>query len=250
MPAKIEILEGFCRGEKPTLSVVNANAVKPPPRLGADGQALWNRLACAYDFSDECGRELLAQICEAARTIRNLSDEIEDNGALLRSRNGAFKRNRVHRDMLAARAFIVRTMLRLGCLTAKWCYDSKAHNYRRARCRQSDGWLNVRPTGFSAHETDCKLQSASPNRSGEYRTQFECRGEGLIWTAYYWIGLDARDQRRLFLNETDSTFTKTEPVPSRHSRCRLDRRDLREDRQVQGNPNSSGRIIFQPFATS
>ena len=77
-------------------------------------------------------------------------------------------------------------------ILGEWCYDRKAHNYRRARCRQSDGWLNVRPTGFSAHETDCKLQSASPNRSGEYRTQFECRGEGLIWTAYYWIGLDAR----------------------------------------------------------
>jgi hypothetical protein len=40
------------------------------------------------------------------------------------------------------------------------------------------------------------------------------RGEGMIWTAYYWIGLDARDPRRLFLNETDSTFTKTEPDPS------------------------------------
>lgn len=95
----------------------------------------------------------------------------------------------------------------------EWCFDTKTQTYRRARCRQSDGWLNVRPEGFSAHETDCKLRSASPNRRGKYRTQFECRGEGLVWTAYYWIGLDVRDPRYLFVNETDSTFTKTEPDP-------------------------------------
>jgi hypothetical protein len=127
------------------------------------------------------------------------------------------------RKMLAAAALVA---LMIGTANAEpktklpkaflgeWCFDTKTETYRRARCRQSDGWLNVRPGGFSAHETDCTLQSASPNRSGEYRTQFECRGEGMIWTTYYWIGLDARDPRRLFLNETDSTFTKTEPDPS------------------------------------
>ena len=36
----------------------------------------------------------------------------------------------------------------------------------------------------------------------------------MIWTAYYWIGLDARDRDRLFMDETDSTFTKTEYEPS------------------------------------
>jgi hypothetical protein len=96
----------------------------------------------------------------------------------------------------------------------EWCFDTKTETYRRASCRQSDGWLDVRPAGLSAHETVCTLQSASPDRSGEYRTQYECRGEGLIWTAYYWIGLDARDPHRLFLNETDSTFTKSESDPS------------------------------------
>jgi len=127
------------------------------------------------------------------------------------------------RNMLAAAGLVA---LMIGTANAEpktklpkaflgeWCFDAKTETYRRARCRQSDRWLNVRPAGFSAHETDCTLQSASPNRSGEYRTQFECRGEGMIWTAYYWIGLDARDPRRLFLNETDSTFTKTEPDPS------------------------------------
>jgi hypothetical protein len=127
------------------------------------------------------------------------------------------------RNMLAAAGLVA---LMIGTANAEpktklpkaflgeWCFDAKTETYRRARCRQSDRWLNVRSAGFSAHETDCTLQSASPNRSGEYRTQFECRGEGMIWTAYYWIGLDARDPRRLFLNETDSTFTKTEPDPS------------------------------------
>ena len=39
----------------------------------------------------------------------------------------------------------------------EWCYESEAHNYRRARCRDSDGWLNVRPKSFSGHEMDCKI---------------------------------------------------------------------------------------------
>ena len=91
----------------------------------------------------------------------------------------------------------------------EWCVANASESgiYHRVRCRQSDGWLNVRANGFSAHEMDCTLQSASPNRSGEYRAQFTCRGTGETWTAYYWIGLDAHNHRHLFLNETDATFT-------------------------------------------
>ena len=91
----------------------------------------------------------------------------------------------------------------------EWCFRAETGTYHRERCRENDGWMNVRPTGFSAHEMACTLQGASPNRSGEYRARFKCQGEGTRWTAYYWIGLDARDLRHMFMDETDSTFTKT-----------------------------------------
>src|SRR6266567_1469241 len=104
--------------------------------------------------------------------------------------------------MTAVNTVLAAALICASTASANAAFEAKPPlKFQRARCRQSDGWLNVRPEGFSAHETDCKLQSASPNRSGEYRTQFKCRGEGMIWTAYYWIGLDARDPRRLFLNE-------------------------------------------------
>jgi len=95
-------------------------------------------------------------------------------------------------------------------LLGEWCFDTQAKNFRRESCRSSaDHWLSIQRTGFTRHEMRCKLQSASSNRTGQYRTQFKCDDEAGGFTVYYWIGLDAGDQSRLFLDETDSTFTAT-----------------------------------------
>jgi hypothetical protein len=59
---------GIWAMKKPRLTLVKSNTsdIEPPRPLNVEGRALWNRFAATYDFSDEAGRELLAQIAEAA----------------------------------------------------------------------------------------------------------------------------------------------------------------------------------------
>jgi hypothetical protein len=93
-------------------------------------------------------------------------------------------------------------------LQGEWCYDAVAENYRRTKCESPDIWLSIKPSKLFAHEMHCALLSASSNRSGEYRVAARYRTNGEAYTIYYWIG---RIDDRLFVHETDSTFTKNPP---------------------------------------
>src|SRR6516165_10713092 len=101
--------------KKPRLSLFEpgAAAAEPPASLGVDGRAFWTRLLAASYFADLSGQEFLAQMASTMDTIALLQDEIDRNGAVLRTRDG-YKANPATKDLLAARAFLVRTMLRLG----------------------------------------------------------------------------------------------------------------------------------------
>ena len=100
-----------------TLAAPVATALSPPgtsPRpLGCHGAALWNAITSSYDISDEGGREILAQACAALDRAEALRAQIDADGEILRTKAGL----RDHpglRHELASRAFITRSLARLG----------------------------------------------------------------------------------------------------------------------------------------
>jgi hypothetical protein len=100
---------------KPPFSIVSGETttISPPRPLGAPGRALWDRVQREYAIRDVGGLEILAQICAAQDRLEGLGEQITADGALLRTRSG-FKANPLLRDETALRAFIVRTIERLG----------------------------------------------------------------------------------------------------------------------------------------
>jgi hypothetical protein len=100
---------------KPPFSIVSGEttSISPPRPLGQQGRALWDRVQREYRLEDVGGIEILAQICGAEDRLEALREQINQDGALLRTRNG-FKANPLLRDETALRAFIVRSIERLG----------------------------------------------------------------------------------------------------------------------------------------
>ena len=100
---------------KSPLSIVSdePNGISPPRPLGPHGKALWDRVQREYQITDTGGVEILAQICAAEDRVETLHEQIDADGAIIRTRNG-FKANPLLRDETALRAFIVRTIERLG----------------------------------------------------------------------------------------------------------------------------------------
>jgi hypothetical protein len=105
------------RGEKPTLTVVEPGlppVAKPPRKLGKHGLAAWNRVQSEYAITDSGGIELLAQACAAVDRAEALAEQIAADGEIVHTRAGLPKAHPALKDELAARAFVVRTLERLG----------------------------------------------------------------------------------------------------------------------------------------
>ena len=101
--------------DSPSLTVINptATASSPPRKLGQHGLALWNAVQTAYRIDDVGGIELLAQACAASDRVEALAERINLDGEVVHTRNGP-KGHPALRDELQGRAFIVRTLERLG----------------------------------------------------------------------------------------------------------------------------------------
>jgi P27 family predicted phage terminase small subunit len=100
----------------PPLSIVSGETVgvSPPRKLEAYGTALWNRVQAEYGIADTGGIELLAQACAALDRAESLAEAIARDGPVIYTRNGAPKSHPAVKDELALRAFITRTLERLG----------------------------------------------------------------------------------------------------------------------------------------
>jgi len=101
--------------DKPSLTLVDrtASSISPPHKLGQPGLTLWNAIMSEFRIEDAGGLELLAQACAARDRVEALREAIDRDGETVKTRNGP----RAHpalRDELAGRAFIVRTLERLG----------------------------------------------------------------------------------------------------------------------------------------
>jgi phage terminase small subunit len=102
---------------KPSLTVIGSTPsptdAEPPRALGRAGAAVWRRIVGGYDITDEGGRELLSQICEASDRLDELQETIKRDGAIVMTRAGP-KEHPGLKAEVALRSFIVRTIQRLG----------------------------------------------------------------------------------------------------------------------------------------
>jgi hypothetical protein len=101
---------------KPPLSIVSTETVivSPPRPLGSHGTALWDRVQCEYSMTDCGGVELLCQASQALDRAEELAEGIARDGAVIRSRTGIPRSHPSIRDELQLRAFIVKTIEKLG----------------------------------------------------------------------------------------------------------------------------------------
>lgn len=101
----------MANANKPPLTLVNplSTGISPPRKLGEHGLSLWNE----YRIDDAGGIELLAQACAAADRVEALAERINVDGEVVLTRAG-LKAHPALRDELAGRAFICRTLERLG----------------------------------------------------------------------------------------------------------------------------------------
>src|SRR6516225_9857096 len=100
----------------PPLTLVNptSTAISPPRALGVHGKALWDRIQGEYRVEDTGGVELLAQACQALDRAEALAAAIARDGEVVHTRAGIPRTHPAVKDELACRAFIVKTLERLG----------------------------------------------------------------------------------------------------------------------------------------
>jgi hypothetical protein len=104
---------------KPTesgrFSVISGTAtgLEPPAGLGEAGVRFWRRVQAEYRVADIGGLCLLEQICGAIDTIESITQALAVEGPALR-RNGGLRANPLLRDQLQNRAFVARSLERLG----------------------------------------------------------------------------------------------------------------------------------------
>ena len=105
------MVEDFSKS-KIRLSLVG-NTPDPPRKLGPAGENLWNRVQNDYRIEDVGGVELLMQACLAQDRAEELAAIIDADGARVMTKSGP-KDHPCLKHELAARAFICRTLQRLG----------------------------------------------------------------------------------------------------------------------------------------
>ena len=100
---------------KPPLTLVGpgSNVPAPPRKLGPPGLALWNSVQREYAVHDAGGVELLCLACQALDRAESLSEAIAAEGQTVRTRT-SIRAHPALRDELANRAFITRTLAKLG----------------------------------------------------------------------------------------------------------------------------------------
>jgi hypothetical protein len=86
---------------------------EPPQKLGPAGNALWSRVQREYAIRDVGGQELLVQACLAADRADALAAQIDADGERIVTKTG-IRDHPLLRHELAARAFVVKTLQKLG----------------------------------------------------------------------------------------------------------------------------------------
>jgi hypothetical protein len=109
-------IEPIAMSKKPPFSLVTneTTVIQPPRQLGQHGMALWHRVQSEFEIRDCGGIEILAQACAALDRAEALAEAIARDGAVIHTRSGIPRAHPGLREELAARAFVCRTLERLG----------------------------------------------------------------------------------------------------------------------------------------
>lgn len=102
--------------KKPKLQLVgqtDADPLAPPATLGKAGREQWNTIQSEYGITDSGGLALLAQACAAIDEIAECAEIVARDGHMIRGKSGV-KEHPLLRHSLALRAFVCRTLQRLG----------------------------------------------------------------------------------------------------------------------------------------
>jgi hypothetical protein len=75
--------------------------------------SLWHRITSAYNVADAGGIELLTLACQALDRAERLREQIDAEGEIVRTRNGA-REHPALRGELANRALVSKLLVRLG----------------------------------------------------------------------------------------------------------------------------------------
>ena len=97
------------------LTLVTGSDDQPmPPDLGVYGKSLWSRVMAEYDLQDVGGVELLRQACRALDRAESCRAIINKDGEVIRVKHGPPREHPLLKHELANRAFVARTLSRLG----------------------------------------------------------------------------------------------------------------------------------------
>ena len=95
------------------LKLVKTESGGPPRPLGKHGLALWRVVQAEYAVTDVGGVETLCHACQALDRAEEFAALIARDGAMLRTKTGVREHPLIKHE-LASRAFVVRTLQRLG----------------------------------------------------------------------------------------------------------------------------------------
>jgi hypothetical protein len=85
----------------------------PPTNLDATGRALWDEVTSVFAWDDPGNYRVLEQCCFALQRAERCRAVIDDQGEMLMVR-GQVRSHPLLRDELQNRAFVVRSLAKLG----------------------------------------------------------------------------------------------------------------------------------------
>ena len=105
------------RAPKPDLRVVRLSPAEPqrlpPANLDATGRALWDEVTTVFAWDDPGNYRVLEQCCFALQRAERCRAVIDEQGEMLMVR-GHVRSHPLLRDELQNRAFVVRSLAKLG----------------------------------------------------------------------------------------------------------------------------------------
>jgi hypothetical protein len=191
----------------PSLSLVSAGSTRsaPPRTLGPDGTALWNRVMAEYRIEDAGGIELLAQACAALDRAEALAAAIAEDGAVIRTPSGP-KSHPACKDELACRAFVARTLERIGSQRASPLLFSAA---------LEPGDVTERISGQTARDVEHRTDNIRTNDGTSFQKKNPGQREltGLSQTPQFRRGFrrSSREPQLLPINSLRGRFADNPP---------------------------------------
>ena len=95
------------------VSTTPPDRVASPRDLGEHGLSLWRSVTSEYQLEDAGGVAMLALACQALDRAEACRAQIDEDGEMLRTKTG-MRENPLLKSELANRAFVVRTLAKLG----------------------------------------------------------------------------------------------------------------------------------------